>query len=95
MGALSILKAHGNKIILVMYHSGNAGSRDLEMTMERLAKIRKIEDEKAMGEMGITPETDTFIILGYDDGMLEYVPELELTEKICKLVRQYLSLIHI
>ena len=59
MGALSILKAHGNKIILVMYRSGNAGSRDLEMTMERLAKIRKIADEKAMGEMGITP--DSFI----------------------------------
>lgn len=59
MGALSILKAHRNKIILVMYRSGNAGSRDLEMTMERLAKIRKIADEKAMGEMGITP--DSFI----------------------------------
>lgn len=87
MGTLSILKENGNKIILVMYTSGNKGSKDLEMTSERLAQIRKIEDEKAMGEMGITP--DSFIWLGYDDGMLEYVPSLELTEKICKLIRQY------
>ena len=25
----------------------------------------------------------------YDDGMLEYVPDLELTEKVCKIIRQY------
>ncbi len=89
MGTLSLLKANGNKIIMVWYTTGNKGSRDLEMTSERLARIRKVETEKAMGEMGITPETDTFICLGYDDGMLEYVPALELTERVCKLVRQY------
>jgi LmbE family N-acetylglucosaminyl deacetylase len=87
MGTLSLLKANGNRIILVLYTSGNKGSRDLEMTSERLAQIRKVEDEKAMGEMGITPES--FILLGYDDGMLEYVPELELVEKVCKLIRKY------
>lgn len=89
MGTLSILKANGNKIIMVWYTTGNKGSRDLEMTSERLAQIRKVESEKAMGEMGISPFTDVFICLGYDDGMLEYVPPLELTEKICKLIRQY------
>lgn len=87
MGTLAMLKANGNKIILVMYTTGNKGSRDLEMTSERLAQIRKIEDEKAMGELGIAPES--FIWLGYDDGMLEYVPELELCEKVCKLIRKY------
>ncbi len=87
MGTLAKLKANGNKIVLVMYTSGNKGSRDLEMTSERLAQIRKVEDEKAMGELGISP--DSFIWLGYDDGMLEYVPDLELCEKICKLIRQY------
>lgn len=87
IGTLSILKANGNKIIFVMYTSGNKGSRDLDMTSERLAQIRKVEYEKALGEMGISPEST--IWLGYDDGMLEYVPKLELTEKICKLIRQY------
>jgi len=87
MGTLSMLKANGNRIILVMYTTGNKGSRDPEMTSERLAQIRKVEDEKAMAELGIGPES--FIWLGYDDGMLEYVPDLELTEKVCKLIRQY------
>jgi LmbE family N-acetylglucosaminyl deacetylase len=87
MGTLSLLKANGNKIILVMYTTGNKGSRDLEMTSERLAEIRKAEDENAMKELGISP--DSFIWLGYDDGMLEYVPQLELCEKVCKLIRQY------
>lgn len=89
MGTLSLLKANGNKIVMVWYTSGNKGSRDLEMTSERLAQIRKVESEKAMAEMGISPQTDTFIWLGYDDGMLEYVPPLELTEKICRLIRMY------
>jgi LmbE family N-acetylglucosaminyl deacetylase len=74
---------------MVWYTTGNKGSRDLEMTSERLAQIRKTESEKAMGEMGIHPDTDTFVWLGYDDGLLEYVPPLELTEKICRLIRLY------
>ncbi|MGQ9621439.1 MAG: PIG-L deacetylase family protein [Bacteroidales bacterium] len=89
LGTLSLLKANGNKIVMVWYTTGNKGSRDLEMTSERLAKIRKLESENACREMGITPDEDAFIWLGYDDGMLEYVPDLELTEKVCRLIRQY------
>lgn len=89
LGTLGLLKANGNKIIMVWYTTGNKGSRDLEMTSERLAQIRKVESEKACGELGITPATDTFICLGYDDGMLEYVPQKELVEKVCRLIRQY------
>lgn len=48
LGTLSLLKANGNKIIMVWYTTGNKGSRDLEMTSERLAQIRKIETEKAL-----------------------------------------------
>lgn len=89
LGTLSLLKANGNKIIMVWYTTGNKGSRDLDMTAERLAQIRKIETEKACLEMGITPENSTFICLGYDDGMLEYVPQKELCEQVCRLIRQY------
>ncbi len=89
LGTLSLLKANGNKIIMLWYTTGNKGSRDLEMTSERLAQIRKVESEKACGEMGITPDNSTFICFGYDDGMLEYVPELELCEKVCRLIRMY------
>ena len=89
LGTLSLLKANGNKIVMVWYTTGNKGSRDLEMTSERLAGIRKAESEKACAEMGLTPETDTFVWLGYDDGMLEYVPQKELCEKMCRLIRLY------
>lgn len=89
LGTLSLLKANGNKIIMVWYTTGNKGSRDLNMTSERLAQIRKVESEKACAEMGITPEADTFVWLGYDDGMLEYVPQKELCEKVCRLIRLY------
>jgi LmbE family N-acetylglucosaminyl deacetylase len=89
LGTLSLLKANGNKIVMVWYTTGNKGSRDPEMTSERLAQIRKEESEKACAEMGITPETDTFVWLGYDDGMLEYVPQKELCEKMCRLIRLY------
>ena len=89
LGTLSLLKANGNKIIMLWYTTGNKGSRDLEMTSERLAQIRKVESEKACGEMGITPSTDTFVCLGYDDGMLEYAEQKELCEKVCRLIRLY------
>lgn len=89
LGTLSLLKANGNKIVMVWYTTGNKGSRDLDMTSEKLAQIRKFESEKACEEMGLTPREDTFIWLGYDDGMLEYVPEKELAEKVCRLIRLY------
>ena len=84
-GTLSLLRANGNKIIMLWYTTGNKGSRDMEMTSERLAQIRKIESEKASGEMGITLDADTFICFGYDDGMLEYIPEKELY--ICQVIQ--------
>ena len=89
LGTLGLLKKNGNKIIMVWYTTGNKGSRDLDMTAERLSQIRKVESEKACAELGITPENSTFIRLGYDDGMLEYVPQKELCEQVCRLIRQY------
>lgn len=89
LGTLSLLKANGNKIIMLWYTTGNKGTHDLDMTAERLSLIRKVETEKACAEVGITPENSTFIRLGYDDGMLEYVPQKELCEQVCRLIRKY------
>ena len=86
-GTLAKLASNGNKIYVVTYTTGNKGSRDLEMTSERLAQIRKAEAIKADGIIGIPEEN--IIWLGYDDGMLEYVPALELCEKVCKLIRKF------
>jgi LmbE family N-acetylglucosaminyl deacetylase len=86
-GTMARLVKNGNKVYVVLYTTGNKGSRDLEMTSERLAQIRKHEDLAANKILGIPPED--IIWLGYDDGMLEYVPQKELVEKVCWLIRKY------
>ena len=86
-GTLAKLAGNGNTIYVVLYTNGNKGSRDPDMTSERLATIRKQEDIAANGKIGI-PEENIFF-LGYDDGMLEYVPEKELCEKACWFIRKY------
>lgn len=86
-GTMAKLVKNGNKVIVVIYTSGNKGSRDPDMTSERLAQIRKAEDIAANKILGI-PEQN-IIFLGYDDGYLEYVPQKELAEKVCRLIRLY------
>jgi LmbE family N-acetylglucosaminyl deacetylase len=86
-GTLAKLAKQGNKVFIVLYTSGNKGSRDLDMTSERLAQIRRQEDLAANKILGIPPEN--IFMLGYDDGMLEYVPQKEIVEKVCWFIRKY------
>src|SRR5262247_701865 len=64
-GMLAMLARNGNKIIVVIYTNDNKGSFDLEMTSERLARIRKAEQEAAMDVIGIPKEN--IIWMGYED----------------------------
>ncbi len=86
-GTLAMLARNGNKIIIVIYTNDNKGSFDLEMTSERLARIRKAEEEAGMEVIGIPK--DNIIWLGYDDGELEYAPPKILCGQATKLIRQY------
>jgi LmbE family N-acetylglucosaminyl deacetylase len=86
-GTMAILTKNGNKVLIVMYTNGNKGTHDLSMTSERLAQIRKQEDMAANKILGI-PQ-DNIFFLGYDDGMLEYVPQKEIVEKVCWYIRKY------
>lgn len=86
-GTLAKLVKNGNKVIMVFYTNGNKGSHDLEMTSERLAKIRKREEEEACEVIGIKPEN--IIWMGYDDGELEYANPKELCGKTARLIRMY------
>jgi len=86
-GTMAQLAKNGNTVYLVFLTSGNKGSRDLEMTAERLARIRRQEDIDANAILGI-PEENIFWE-GYDDGMLEYAPEKELVERVCWYIRKY------
>jgi LmbE family N-acetylglucosaminyl deacetylase len=84
-GTLALL-APRNKVHVLIYTSDNAGSRDPTMTHERLAAIRKAEEEEACRILGIPVENITW--LGHDDGMLEYVDRRELTKQVAREIRR-------
>lgn len=86
-GLLALLAENGNNIRILIYTSDNAGSNDPTMTKERLAEIRKAEEEEACRILGIPKDNITW--LGYDDGMLEYVDRRELTKQVAREIRRH------
>src|SRR6516164_6431422 len=78
-GTIALLNRNGNKIYVALYTNDDKGSYDPEMTSQRLARIRKAEEEAAEGLLG-TPK-ENLMWLGYDDGMLEYAPQPKLVEE--------------
>ncbi len=86
-GTLAIMARNQNRIIVVIYTNDNKGSFDLEMTSERLARIRKAEQEAALATIGIPKEN--LIWLGYPDGELEYAEPKALCGQATKLIRQF------
>jgi LmbE family N-acetylglucosaminyl deacetylase len=86
-GTMALLAKNKNQIVIVIYTNDDKGSYDLEMTSERLARIRKAEEEAACQTLGIPKEN--IIWLGYDDGELEYAPPKELCGQVARLIRKY------
>ncbi|MCZ6792245.1 MAG: PIG-L family deacetylase [Planctomycetota bacterium] len=86
-GTLAKLARNGNRIQVLIYTTDNAGSNDPEMTRERLAAIRKKEEEDACELLGIPKKNITW--LGYDDGMLEYVDRRKLTKQVAREIRRH------
>lgn len=86
-GTLALLAKNGNKIVIVIYTNDNKGTFDLEMTSERLARIRKAEEEASCAVLGIPKES--IIWMGYDDGELEYAEPKALCGQATKLIRQH------
>jgi LmbE family N-acetylglucosaminyl deacetylase len=86
-GTLALLARNGNEIQVLIYTNDNAGSNDPKMTKERLAAIRKAEEEESCRVLGIPVESITW--LGHDDGMLEYVDRRELTKQVTREIRRH------
>jgi len=86
-GTLALLARNQNRIIIVIYTNDNKGSFDLEMTSERLARIRKAEEEASCEVLGIPKEN--IIWLGYNDGELEYAEPKALCGQATRLIRRY------
>jgi len=86
-GTLARLAENGNKIAIVIFTNDNKGSLDLEMTRERLARIRRAEEEEACRIIGISSES--LIWLGYEDGDLEYADPRLLRGEVCRLIKKH------
>lgn len=66
-GTIARLAAEGREIHYVLVTSGNRGSHEAGMTMERLARIREEEQRRAAEMLGVREVT----FLGYNDGEVE------------------------
>jgi LmbE family N-acetylglucosaminyl deacetylase len=86
-GTMALLAKNRNRVVVVIYTNDNKGSYDQDMTSERLARIRKAEEEASCAVLGIPKEN--IIWLGHDDGELEYVPPKMLCGQVTKIIRQY------
>ncbi|MBV9480991.1 MAG: PIG-L family deacetylase [Acidobacteria bacterium] len=85
-GTIALLNRNRNKIYIVVYTNDDKGSYDPEMNSQRLAQIRRAEQEASEGQLG-TPK-DNIMWMGYDDGMLEYAAQPKLTEEATAIIRR-------
>jgi len=86
-GLMKILAENGNKVVVVLYTNGNKGSKDLTMTRERMAQIRRAEEEKACEILGIPKKQ--IVWLGYEDGDLEYADPRVLRGQAAYQIKKY------
>src|SRR5512142_3251915 len=85
-GTIALLNRNHNKVYIVVYTNDDKGSYDPDMNSQRLAQIRKAEQEVSEGQLG-TPK-ENIMWMGYDDGMLEYAPQPKLTEEATAIIRR-------
>lgn len=82
-GTVARWTKEGSEVTYVVITDGNVGSHEEGMTAERIAQIRRAEQEAAAGVVGAA----RCIFLGYDDGLLQ--PTLELRRELVGLIRKY------
>ncbi len=85
-GTLSLLQENGNEIYVLIMTTGNVGTKDPDMTRDRLSQIRRREELAALDVLGI-PE-DHYINLGYTDGMLEYTNRKNVARRLVRHIRE-------
>src|SRR5882672_10265048 len=85
-GTIALLNRNHNKVMIVVYTNDDKGSYDPDMSSQRLAGIRRAEQEVSEGLLG-TPK-ENIMWMGYDDGMLEYAAQPKLTEEATAIIRR-------
>jgi LmbE family N-acetylglucosaminyl deacetylase len=86
-GTLALLAKSGNEIKVVVYTNDDKGSFDLTMTSERLARIRKTEEEASIEALGLPKSS--LMWMGYHDGELEYANPRDLVERTTAVIREF------
>lgn len=81
-GTAALWARHGAEVIYVVITDGNVGSHDKEISVEKLAEIRRAEQTAAAEVAGAS-----CIFLGYHDGLLQ--PTLELRKELVCLIRKH------
>lgn len=82
-GTVARLKDAGRKVILIQVTSGDKGSPDVNAVSAELAKLRESEMTEAANRLGM----DEVVFLRCEDGSL--MPDLDLREKIVRMIRTY------
>lgn len=82
-GTVARLIAEGKQVSCVLCTSGNRGTDDASMTMERIAEIREAEQRAASTALGVQDLT----FLRYDDGDLAFNAQ-RLREDIVRIIRE-------
>lgn len=82
-GTVAQWAADGLEIVYVVATDGSKGSAELEMTSDKLIRIRQEEQEAAARVLGVKE----CVFLGYPDGYLEHT--LDLRKDIARAIRQY------
>jgi LmbE family N-acetylglucosaminyl deacetylase len=82
-GTVALWTRAGCRVTYVVCTDGNAGSHEPGMTRERLAEIRRAEQQAACDRLGV----DQVQFLGYDDGLLQ--PTLDLRKDLVRAIRQH------
>lgn len=85
-GTLSMLQENGNEVYVLLMTTGNVGTKDPDMSRNRLAQIRRGEEVRALNEIGVPEEN--YINLGYTDGMLEFADREEVVRRLVKWYRK-------
>jgi LmbE family N-acetylglucosaminyl deacetylase len=85
-GTIALLNRNRNKVYIVVYTNDDKGSYDPDMNSQRLAQIRRAEQEASEGMLR-TPK-ENILWMGYDDGMLEYAAQPKLTEEATAIIRR-------
>ena len=86
-GTIAKLANNNNRIEIVIYTNDNKGSKDLTMTRERLARIRRAEEEKSCKLLGVSKEHLHW--LGYEDGDLEYADPQVLRGRVARYIKLF------